>query len=247
MTITILRSTLFTLWFSLVTAVLAISFLPAFLLPRIVTVVMARWWVKLNFWGLRVFAGTGLEVRGTPPGKGVLIALKHMSMWETMAIYALLDDPAIVLKRGLTYVPFYGWYLLKAGMISIDREGGAHALRAMAANARARLDDGRAIAIFPEGTRVKPHRPPDYKPGVAALYTQLGIPCVPVALNSGLFWTGPVGFLKKKGNIVIEFLPTIPAGLPRREFMARLQNDIETATNRLIAEGEATLAAEGLA
>ncbi|MBL6852923.1 MAG: 1-acyl-sn-glycerol-3-phosphate acyltransferase [Alphaproteobacteria bacterium] len=246
MTLTIIRSTLFIIWFSLVTAVLAIAFLPAFLVPRVVVMHMARWWVGLNFWGLKVFAGLGFEVRGTPPGKGVLVALKHMSMWETMAIYYLLDDPAIVLKRSLTNVPFYGWYLRKARMIAIDREGGAHALRAMAAKARVQLDAGRAIAIFPEGTRVKPHRAPDYKPGVAALYTQLNVPCVPVALNSGLFWTGPVGYLKKKGTIVIEFLPTIPPGVPRREFMSRLQSDIETATNKLIAEGEAMLAAEGL-
>lgn len=247
MTITIIRSAIFIVWFGLVTVVLAVAFLPALLLPRIVTTQMARWWVGLNFWGLRVFAGLGFEVRGPVPGKGVLIALKHMSMWETMAIYYLLDDPAIVLKRSLTHVPFYGWYLLKARMISIDREGGAHALRAMAAKSREQLDAGRSIAIFPEGTRVKPGRPPDYKPGVAALYTQLGIPCVPVALNSGLFWTGPVGFLKKKGTIVIEFLPTIPAGLPRRAFMARLENEIETATNRLVAEGRTMLEKSGLA
>ena len=111
----------------------------------------------------------------------------------------------------------------------------------MAAKARRELDAGRAIAIFPEGTRKKPGAPPDYKPGVAALYGQLGIPCVPAALNSGLFWTGPVGFLKKKGTIVLEFLPVIPPGLPRREFMARLEGEIENATNALIEEGRAQL------
>jgi 1-acyl-sn-glycerol-3-phosphate acyltransferase len=239
---TILRSAIFILWFALVTVVLAVGFLPAFALPRAVTVFMARLWVRLNFWGLRVFAGLGFEVRGPVPGKGVLIALKHMSMWETMAIYSVLDDPAIILKRSLTNVPFYGWYLRKARMIAIDREGGAQALRAMAVKARAELDAGRSIAIFPEGTRVKPGAAPDYKSGVAALYGQLGVPCVPVALNSGLFWTGPVGFLKKKGTIVLQFLPAIPPGLPRRDFMRRLEGGIETATGALVAEGRALLA-----
>ncbi|MEI9990660.1 MAG: 1-acyl-sn-glycerol-3-phosphate acyltransferase [Rhizomicrobium sp.] len=238
---TILRSTIFIVWFSLVTAVLAVGFLPALVLPRRITAWMARRWVAINFWGLRVFAGVRFEVRGTLPPNGVLIALKHMSMWETMAIYLLLDDPAIVLKKSLQYVPFYGWYITKARMIAIDREGKANALRKMAAAARRELAAGRSIAIFPEGTRVKPGAPPDYKPGVAALYGQLGVPCVPVALNSGLFWTGPVGFLKKKGTIVVEFLPTIPAGLKRRDFMDRLEGAIEGATNLLIAEGQAQL------
>ncbi len=234
---TILRSTIFIVWFSLVTAVMAIGFLPALVLPRKLTSWMARRWVALNFWGLRVFAGLRFEVRGKLPPNGVLIALKHMSMWETMAIYLLLDDPAIVLKNSLQYVPFYGWYIWKARMIAIDREGKSHALRKMANAARLELARGRSIAIFPEGTRVKPGAPPAYKSGVAALYGQLEVPCVPVALNSGLFWTGPVGYLKKKGTIVIEFLPPIPAGLKRRDFMARLESEIEGATDALIAEG----------
>jgi 1-acyl-sn-glycerol-3-phosphate acyltransferase len=234
---TILRSTLFIVWFSLVTVVLAIVFLPALALPRRVTAWMARRWTLLTFWGLRVLAGTKFEVRGQAPKEPVLFALKHMSMWETMAIYSLLDDPAIVLKWDLQLFPFYGWYLWKARMIPIDREGKANALRKMAAAARREIAAGRAIAIFPEGTRKKVDAPPDYKPGVAALYGQLGVPCVPVALNSGLFWTGPVGFIKKAGTIVLEFLPAIPPGLPRRQFMPLLEEAIETATHALVAEG----------
>ena len=123
--------------------------------------------------------------------------------------------------RELGYVPFYGWYLFRAGMIPVSREGGAQALRRMTEMARQRFADGRSIVIFPEGTRKKAHAPPDYKPGVAALYGQLDVPCVPVALNSGLFWTGPVGFLKKPGRVVVEFLEPIPPGLKRRDFMLR--------------------------
>jgi 1-acyl-sn-glycerol-3-phosphate acyltransferase len=231
---TILRSAIFFVWFAVISAVLCIVSLPLLLGPRQGAGALGRLWSRLVFWGLRVFAGTRYEVRGTPPPNGTLIAVKHMSMWDTCAIYSLLDDPAIVLKRGLQFIPFYGWYLWKARMIPIDRDGGPSTLRKMAAQARAELAAGRSVVIFPEGTRKKVDAPPDYKPGVAGLYGQLGVPCVPVALSSGLFWTGLV---KRPGTIVLEFLEPIPPGLPRREFMPRLEAAIEGATRDLIAEG----------
>jgi 1-acyl-sn-glycerol-3-phosphate acyltransferase len=241
----LLRSAIFFLWFALVSAAICIVFLPALVLPRKITVWMSRRWSALNFWGLRIIAGITFEVRGTLPPNGVLVAAKHMSMWDTMAVYYLLHDPAIVLKRQLLFVPFYGWYLMKTGMIAVSREGGASALRRMADAARRQFAKGRSVVIFPEGTRKKAHAPPDYKPGVAALYAQLGVECVPAALNSGLFWTGPVGFLKKPGKVVIAFLEPIPPGLNRREFMPRLESAIEGASNILISEGEALLQASG--
>ncbi len=185
-------------------------------------------------WGLKTIAGVGFEVRGRVPRDGVIVAAKHMSMWDTLALYLVLDDPAVVLKRGLAFIPFYGWYVMKAGSIAIDREGGAQALRRMAAKAKAVTAQGRSILIFPEGTRKKPGAPPDYKPGVAGLYGQLGVACVPAALNSGLFWTG---FVKRPGTIVLEFLAPIPPGLRSREFLKVLEDRIETATARLVAEG----------
>ena len=240
---TLIRSAIFFVWFALLSTTLSLIFLPTLVLSRKFSVYLGRTWSKLSFWGLRVFAGTRFEVLGQRPPNGVLVAVKHMSMWDTMAIYILLDDPAIVFKRDLKAIPFYGWYIAKAGMIAIDRDGHASALRAMAQSARAQIAVGRSIAIFPEGTRKKPDAPPDYKSGVAGLYGQLDVPCYPVALNSGLFWTGPMGFLKKKGSIVIEFLPPIPPGLPRREFMPRLEAAIEGATAKLLAEGRQQLAA----
>ena len=234
---TLLRSAIFFIWFALVSAVLAIGFLPALLLPRKVTVWMSRRWSALNFWGLRVFADLDFEVRGQVPGNGVLVASKHMSMWDTMALYLVLDDPAVVLRRSLQWVPFYGWYVMKAGSIAIDREGRASALRKMAARAKRVIAEGRSVLIFPEGTRKKPDAPADYKGGVAGLYSQLGVECVPVALNSGLFWTGPMGFVKKPGNSVLQFLEPIPPGLRSREFMRVLEERIETATRALVAEG----------
>src|SRR5262249_6708404 len=121
----------------------------------------------------------------------------------------------------------------KIGLIGIDRDGKASALRAMAAASRTAIEHGRTLLIFPEGTRKKPGEAPDYKPGVAALYSQLGQECVPVALNSGAYWTG---FIKKPGTIVIEFLPPMAPGLRSREFMAALQSSIETASHALLAK-----------
>jgi 1-acyl-sn-glycerol-3-phosphate acyltransferase len=241
---TAIRSALFLLWFALVTTLMSLAFIPVLIFPWWVCAWMARQWCRLTFLGLRVFAGLGYEVRGTVPQGRVLVASKHMSMWDTMALFMLLWNPATVVKRELMRIPFYGWYLWRAGMIPIDRSAGASALRKMSAAAESVFAQKRPVIIFPEGTRKKPHAPPDYKPGVAALYGQVDAPCVPVALNSGLFWTGPMGFVKKRGTVVIEFLPAIPAGLPRREFLTTLEQRIEAATAALVVEGEALLARE---
>jgi 1-acyl-sn-glycerol-3-phosphate acyltransferase len=228
---TAFRSALFLAWFLLATTVLSLIFLPVLVLPRGATVWLARTWSRATFWGLKVFAGIGFEIRGLPPKGPVLVASKHMSMWDTLALYLALDSPAIVLKQGLLYIPFYGWFLWKATAIAIDRSAGSRALRKMSAAAKEVLRQGRPILIFPEGTRKKPGAPPDYKPGVAGLYALLHVPCVPVALNSGIYWTG---FIKQPGTIVLEFLDAIPPGLKRDAFMAELESRIETATNRLL-------------
>ena len=228
---TFLRSALFLAWFLLVTTILSLIFLPVLLLPRGATIWLARLWSRATFFGLKVFAGIGWEIRGPRPTGPVLVAAKHMSMWDTLALYLALDAPAIVLKRELLRIPFYGWFLWKATAIPIDRSAGASALRKMAAAAKDVLHEGRPILIFPEGTRKKPGAAPDYKPGVAGLYTMLEVPCVPVALNSGVYWQG---FRKVPGTIVLEFLPAIPPGLKRADFMRQLEERIETATARLL-------------
>jgi 1-acyl-sn-glycerol-3-phosphate acyltransferase len=237
--VTLIRSTIFFVYFAIVSATMSVLGTPLLIGPPRWSGWVGRSWSLATFWGLRVIVGTRFEVRGPRPPNGVLIAIKHMSMWDTCAIYTLLDHPAIVLKRGLQFIPFYGWYLYRARMIPIDRDGKASALRKMANDAKAALADDRSIVIFPEGTRKKPDAAPDYKSGVAGLYGQLGVPCVPVALNSGLFWAG---FIKHPGTIVLEFLEPIPPGLPRRDFMPRLQSAIETATARLVAEGRTEIA-----
>ena len=228
---TAIRSALFMAWFLLLTAVMAILFLPLLACPRKATVGMARFWARATLWGLRVLAGVGARQIGDAPSGGVLVASKHMSMWDTLALYLALDDPGIVLKRELLRIPFYGWYLSKAAAIPIDRAAGADALRRMTHAAERVLAEGRPILIFPEGTRKKPGMPPDYKPGVAGLYSLLGVTCVPVALNSGRYWQG---FSKHPGTISLQFLEPIPPGLKRAAFMRELETRIESATDRLL-------------
>jgi len=226
-----LRSALFLLWFVLVTTILSLIFLPVLVLPRAWAVWLARVWSRATFWGLKMFAGIDFEIRGIPARGPVLVAAKHMSMWDTLALYLALDAPAIVLKRELLRIPFYGWFLWKSTAIAIDRAAGARALRRMSSAAKKVLAEGRPILIFPEGTRKKPGAMPDYKPGVAGLYGMLGVACVPVALNSGLYWTG---FLKRPGTIVLEFLEPIAPGLKRDVFMTLLEHRIESATSALL-------------
>jgi 1-acyl-sn-glycerol-3-phosphate acyltransferase len=241
----LIRSTLFFAYFALITIIIFIGSLPTLALPRLAAVHASRLWSRLTLWGLKYIADLDWEIRGAIPQSGVLIASKHMCLWDSLALYLVLYDPAAVLKRELLSIPFYGWYIKKAGVIAIDRGGHASALRKMATEARAAFAGGRSVLIFPEGTRKSPDAVPDYKPGVAGLYGQLDAPCVPVALNSGVFWTGWMGLIKKPGKIVLEFLEPIPPGLKRPEFMATLQDRIEGATGRLVTEGRKLLAVEG--
>jgi 1-acyl-sn-glycerol-3-phosphate acyltransferase len=237
-----LRSALFLIWFLAISVAMHIVCLPTLLLDRKSASWVPRAWAKLMLWGLKIFAGLRYEVRGVQHliHGGVIVASKHECMWETIALFALLDDPAVVIKRELLRVPLYGWYARKQENIFVDRKAGASAVRAMMAAARAALSQSRPILIFPEGTRKAVGARPDYKPGVAGLYAELGVPCVPVALNSGLYWIAG-GLLKKPGTILVEFLEAIPPGLARQEFMSLLQTRIETATARLVAEGRAQM------
>jgi 1-acyl-sn-glycerol-3-phosphate acyltransferase len=199
---------------------------------------VARFWMQVLQAVLRLVVGLSYEVRGRErlPAGPAIIASKHQSAWETLIFHVLVPDLAVGLKYELTRIPVFGWYLMRGGAIRIDRGGAARALRSLVDGARAAAARGVSILIFPEGTRRAPEDPPDYKPGVAALYTALDLPVVPVALNSGLFWSRR-SFMKRPGRITVEFLEPIPPGLDRRTFMTELQHRIETATARLVAEG----------
>ncbi len=231
------RSALFNLCLWSWTAGMLVAALPWLAFPPRFMLAHSRAWMRGVQFLLATIVGLEYEVRGqTAAGsRPAIFALKHQSAWETLAIHLLLDGAAIALKRELTQIPLFGWTLLHAGMIRIDRQGGPRALRGLVEGGRAALSRGAPIVIFPEGTRVPPgeHRP--YHPGVAALYRQLECPVVPVALNSGVFWPRR-SFVKRPGRIVVEFLPPIEPGLERKAFMAELHNRLEPATERLVAE-----------
>jgi 1-acyl-sn-glycerol-3-phosphate acyltransferase len=156
-------------------------------------------------------------------------------MWETFTLLLLFAEPTYIVKRELTWIPFFGWYIWKARVIPVDRGSRVRALVRMTARVRRALKEGRQIIIFPEGTRRAPGAPPAYKYGIVHIYAETGVPCLPVALNSGLFW-GRRSFLRHPGTITVEVLDPIPPGLDKDVFIERLQRDIETATDRLIAE-----------
>jgi 1-acyl-sn-glycerol-3-phosphate acyltransferase len=150
----------------------------------------------------------------------------------------LIDNPVFILKRELQWIPIFGWLTIKGRMVPVDRGGGAQALAAMVERARIELADNRQLIIFPEGTRRPAGAEPRYKIGVGHLYVAGGVPCVPIALNSGLFWPRR-SWRRFPGTVVAEILDPIPPGLSREVFFERLQIDIETATARLIEEGRA--------
>ena len=207
------------------------------LCPRSWAMTGLKTWARSSVWLLRVIAGTRMEVRGAEhlPKGAALVAGKHQSFWETFAILPLLPDPCMVLKKELTLSPLFGWFALKFRMIAVERSAGTGALKKMVARGKREIADGRQIVIMPEGTRKGPDDPPDYKPGAAALYGALDVPCVPFGLNAGLFWPRRK-FLRLPGTIVIEFLPAIPPGLPRKQFQAQLEARIEASTRALVAE-----------
>ena len=240
----ILRSLAFNLLFYLNLALHVIAAIPTYVLPRRAFMALAKSWGRSTNALLRV-AGIRVDIRGAEkiPRGALLVAAKHQSVWETAALLPLFDDPAYVFKRELQWIPIFGWYAIKSRMIPIDRNARGGAVAGMIARAREEFSRGRQIIIFPEGTRTAPGAAPDYKGGVARLYAGTGMPCLPVALNSGLFWPRRK-FLRYPGTIVLEVLDPIPPGLPPQEFSARLQRDIETATDRLIAEGRQGLAAQ---
>ena len=232
-----LRSLLFMLWLYGSMALFGLGCSPLLLLPPKYAMAVIRWWAKAVLTGARVLVGVKVEFRGLEhrPRGAALIAGKHMSMLDTIAPFVVLDQPCYVLKKELTYLPFFGWFAWRTGMVPIERADAAKALRLMARECALRLKDGRQILIFPEGTRSDPGVDPNYKPGVAALYRDLDQPCHLMATNSGQFWPGH-GIDRKPGTIVFEFLPPLPAGLKRGELMTQMKAQLEAASNRLIEE-----------
>lgn len=239
----LLRSLLFAAVFYLNTALFLVLGSPLLLGPRRYAMMGLKAHAHASLFWLRLIVGTRLEVRGREhlPSPPVLVASKHQSAWDTFALITLFEDPAMVMKAELGWIPFYGWFSHKFRHIFVRRERGPSALKRMIRDARDRAAGGREIVIFPEGTRRPPGALPDYKPGVVALYEALELPCVPLALNSGIFWPRRK-LMRYPGTIAVEFLPAIPPGLRRAEFRDQLEARIETATARLVAEARKQVA-----
>jgi 1-acyl-sn-glycerol-3-phosphate acyltransferase len=230
-----LRSLAFNVGWYLGTTAIALVGLPLLLAPRRWVVGWARLWIAFVLWWLRVTVGLTHRVVGREnlPAGPAILASKHQSSWETLSFTLLFDDIAVVLKRELLFIPVVGWAMARAGNVAVTRGDGAAALRGLVKRARAAIAEGRSIVIFPEGTRVAPGDSRPYQVGTAALYRQLGVPVVPIALNSGLFW-GRRKWIKRPGVLTLQILPPIQPGLSRDAFMKTLQESIEGATARLV-------------
>jgi len=230
-----LRSLVYNVLFYLMLAFWIIVAIPTFVMPRSSIMSIARAWARSSIWLLRVVCNVKVEYRGLEkiPKGPLLVASKHQSMWETFALLQFFDQPLYILKRELTLIPFFGWYLIKAGMVAVDRGAGGRALLKMVRQASEAVRRGRQLIIFPEGTRRPVGAPPQYKPGVAQLYASCRVNCLPVALNSGLFWPRRT-FMRYPGTLVVEFLDPMPPGLARDEFLTRISTAIEDATARLV-------------
>ncbi len=206
----------------------------AFLLPRRQATFVQVSWSRGIAPILRLTANIRTEIHGLEdvPEGAAIVACKHQSVWETTVFQGLFDQPAIVLKRELMWIPIFGWYIIKMGMIPVDRKRGTSALRLMLRKAEDAKRDGRKIIIFPEGTRVDAESKTAYRSGIYGMYSRMGLPVIPVALNAGDHW-GQKTVYRYPGTIRLAFLEPIEPGLSRGEFMARLQSSIDSASTRL--------------
>jgi 1-acyl-sn-glycerol-3-phosphate acyltransferase len=234
-----IRSIAYAVSFYLTTAIMLVGGMWLLLAPRSWAMAGLRLHGRLCTWLLWVICGTKLDVRGHEklPAGACLVVSKHQSAWDTFGLIPLFRDPAIVAKAELKRIPVYGWFCQKFEHILVERARAAVSLKKMLADARVQTGKGREIVIFPEGTRSQPGAAPDYKPGYVALYEGLGVPCVPVALNSGVFWPRRT-WRRYPGTIVVEFLDPLPAGMPRAEFRRTVEAQIEAACARLLDEAE---------
>ena len=192
-------------------------------------------WCRIVIWLAERLVGLKAEVRGTPPTGEVLVAAKHQSFLDIILIFSALPRGRFIMKNELRYAPVLGWFGMRIGCVPVKRGRRAEAMRQMVADVQAGRTEPGQLIIYPQGTRVAPGVPRPYKVGTYVLYTETGQPCVPVGCNVGVFWPRR-GFLRHPGTAVIEFLETIPPGLPQAEFMDRLSSAVEESSDRLMAE-----------
>lgn len=233
------RSVLFNAVFYVNLIVQMIVFTPVyFLLPRKKAYVIAKNWVRSNHWLFDKIVGTTFEIEGLeniPKGGGYIFAPKHQSFWDAYALLPWLDDPFYILKRELTWIPLFGWYIKKQRMVPVDRSARGKAMAAVMQRTKAEMESGRELIIYPEGTRRPPGAPPEYKYGIARLYRDLQVPVVPVVMHPGLFWPRRK-FIRQPGHFKVRILPAIMPGMEPDAFLAHLVEVMETASDRLLVE-----------
>ena len=229
------RSVVFSVLFYAWSVLVALGCTPLLLMPRSVIQGMFRVWGNGIILLLRVCCDIRVEVRGREfiPTGAALVAPKHQCMLDVFAQFTWLPASAFVTKKELMWIPWFSWYARRAGMIGVDRNAGATALKKLVKDSKDRFARGQQVVIFPEGTRGEAGVAGDYKPGIAALYREIDVAVVPVATNSGVHWPAH-GFIRKPGTIVFEYLEPIPPGLKRAEFMRVLEERIETASMALL-------------
>lgn len=232
-----LRSLIYAIWFYLSMVVVGLICLIPSWLSRGAAMSAIRFWVGLQRLMLHVICGIKTEFRGLEhlPRGACVIAMKHQSTYDTLAPFLFIRDPAYVLKKELLRAPIFGIYASRVG-IPIDRQGKARALKAMMTAAKEMAAKDRQVVIFPEGTRQLPDTETLIKPGAFAMYRDLDVKCVPVALNTGLCWKS---FWRKPGHVIFEVLKPIEPGLDKDAFTIRLKEVLDPATARLVSEGRA--------
>ncbi|MEL6359937.1 MAG: lysophospholipid acyltransferase family protein [Pseudomonadota bacterium] len=233
------RGAFFVAYMAIITVVMGAICLPALAFGYQAASACIRAWSRLMLGSLRVICGVRLNLQGQGhiPQGAAIVAANHHSMWETIALYALLPKATLVFKEELLRIPVYGWWGIKAGNIVIDRNAGAKSYRKMSREVKSRLDDGRQVVIFPEGTRAPADQVLPFQPGIAGLYGQANVYCTPTVHNSGDHWLHP-GPAKTPGTITLRFLPALEPGLQKRVFLERLEGTMRANHKTLGDDGE---------
>lgn len=228
-------SVVFIVQMYLAMAVLAVVFAPFALFSRGAALTACHTYCAWVILTARLLCGIRSEVRGTPPTGEVVIAAKHQSFFDIILIFHAVPRARFIMKRELMFVPFLGQYALRIGCIPVDRGKRGAAITKMKADVAKGAGFPGQLIIYPQGTRVAPGARLPYKIGTGLIYDQLGQPCVPVATNVGVLWPKR-SLLRTPGTAVVEFMEEIPPGLPVPAFMRRLEEMIEPASDRLMAE-----------
>jgi 1-acyl-sn-glycerol-3-phosphate acyltransferase len=223
----VVRSLLFAAIFYPGTVLFVLAGIVASWFGRRATLAVVVAWVDFHHWITANLLGIRVRVEGEVPEEPCLVAVKHQAMFETIEMVRIAKVPVIVIKRELADIPLFGLLTRRYGVIPVERSAGAKALRNLVEHGRAAAAAGRQVIIYPEGTRVAVGQAPPLKPGFAALYRAIGLPVVPVAVDSGRLWGR--GLVKRPGVVTFKIADAIPPGLPRKE----IERKVHAAINLL--------------